>query len=633
VGTNLVALSSKEQVILITLAALLAQTLGGGSAAPDIVLSTGHGANISALAFSPDGKYLVSASEDATLKLWNPATGGEIRTLRGHSNIVTSIALNVDGTEIASASLDHTLRVWNAATGESIAVLHGPQPTVYLLKMTPDSNSLITAETVAAGTILRFWDIKTGKQTRLIKRDDAAVSQIFFSGRAMFVAEESGEDDATGALTTYDWQTGKQLQTRHEVLCGVSENGKWLAIDRSTATARKAVIVDLAKDKPYATLSGQVSRVMFSNNGEWLAYESSTGDTAVVRKTAGGSAQTIHGRGAEFSMLALSPDGKWLATAGADYSLHIWDVETGKLAHGVSGQYTPSVVAFSADGRRVAVNGGGTDLGSALQVWDIDRKAQVSAPRIKKSIVGLAFGRNGEYLAVSTSSVDVFDVRSGGLVSELNCVSGAAVSPVFSPSGRFLAANCGGVITLWSVAGGGEIFHFGAASDTNTGPVVFSPDAKYLAASSSAGVTIYDIQGRKPMQSVATSDPVTALAFSPNSDLLAFGIRLRAPKPDVLVPSLFLFDLRTHREVQSIFAGQWVSALKFERDGRTLLAATGEDLHKAGSLTLFETATGKPLRRLSVRVPSSSAPVISANGEWIGLGWNSGTSLWRLSRR
>jgi WD40 repeat protein len=618
-------------VILITLAALLAQALGAGSASPDIVLQTGHGANISALAFSPDGKYLVSSSEDSTLKLWNPETGTEIRTLRGHSNIVTAIALNVDGTQIASASLDHTLHVWNAATGMTIAVFRGPQPTVYLLKMTPDSSSLVTAETVATGTILRVWDIKTGKQMRMIKRDDAAVSHIFFAGRTMFVAEESGEDDATGALSTYDWQTGKKMQTRQEILCGVSDNGKWIAIDRSTQKARQAMIVDLAHDKPFATLTGQVSRVVFSTTGEWLAYESSAGDTAVVRHTAGGPAHTIHGHSAEFSMLALSPDGHWLATAGPDFSLHIWDVETGKLAHGVSGQYTPTAIAFSPDGRYLAVNGGGTDLGSAVQLWDIERRSQVAAPRVKRGVSGLAFSKDGAYLAVSAPSIEVFDRPTNDSVVKLDCGSATAFSPAFSPNGKWIAANCSGVITVWSLAGATEVFHFGDASDANNGPLAFSPDGRYLAASSSSGVTLYDIAARRIMQSVTTSDPISSLSFSANSELLAYGIRLRAvPNADEKPSTLFLLDVRTHRRVWSVNAGQWVSAVKFSKEGRTLLVAAGDDLHKAGSVTIFETASGKAVRKLPIRLPSGGVPAISPNSEWLGIGWNSATSLWRL---
>jgi WD40 repeat protein len=529
--------------------------------------------------------------------------------------------------------LDHTLRVWNAATGETVSVLHGPQPTVYLLKITPDSQSLITAETVATGTILRIWDIKTGKQIRLIKREDAAVSHLFFAGATLFVAEESGEDDSTGELTTYNLQTGRLLQTRQEMLCGVSANGKWIAIDRSTASARRAMIVDLPHDKPFATLTGQVSRVMFSTTGDWLAYESSAGDTAIVRRTAGGAAHTIHGHGAEFSMLALSPDGRWLATAGADFSVHIWDVESGKLAHGISGQYTPTAIAFSPDGRRVMVNGGGTDLGSALQFWDIENRTQVFAPKVKRSVSGLALSKDGAYLAVSASSVEVLETRTYASVAKFDC-AGTAQFPTFSPNTRWIAANCGGAVTVWPISGAAELFHFGQASDANSGPLAFSPDSRYLAAATLSGLVLYDIAARKVVQTLATPDPPTALAFGPAGDTLAFGTRLRSqPKPDDRTPTLFLVDLHAHKKVWSAQAGQWVSALRFDREGRSLLAASGDDLHKPGALAVFDALSGKQIRRLAARVPNGAVAAFSPNGEWFAAGWNSATSLWRLTNR
>lgn len=621
-------------MILITLAALLAQTFGGaGSASPAIVLQRGHGANISALAFSPDGKFLASASEDSTIKLWNPETGAEIRTLRGHSNIVTALALSADGSLIASASLDHTLRVWTAATGEIAAVLRGPQPSVYLLKITPDSQSLVTVETVASGSIVRVWDIKTGRLIHLIKRDEAAVSQVFFSGSDMYIAEESGEDDSTGSLTTYNFHTGKLLHTRREMLCGVSGNGKWIAVDRSTVSARQAVIVDLARDRPLAVLSGQVSRVAFSHNGEWLAYESTAGDTAVVRRTEGGQAHIVHGRGAEFSMLALSPDGRWLASAGADFSVHVWNVATGKLATAMPGQYTPTALAFSPDGRHIALNGGSTDLGLALEIWDIERRAEVFAPHFKRPVAAIAYNKDGSYLAVSSSSLEVFETRTGASLAKLDCSSGPELFPTFSPNGKWIAANCSGVITVWSLSTAAELFHFGAPSDPNAGPLAFSPDGRYLAAASSNGVFLYDVAARKVAEVLPTADPPSALAFSPNSELLAFGLHLRSPKPGEELATLFMFDIRSRRHVWSEPFGQWISAIHFERDGRALLIAGGEDLHRFGSLQIIQANNGKTIHHLAIRVPDSATVAFSPDGEWFAAGWNSAANIWRLPAR
>ena len=128
---------------------------------------------------------------------------------------------------------------------------------------------------------------------------------------------------------------------------------------------------------------------------------------------------------------------------------------------------------------------------------------------------------------------------------------------------------------------------------------------------------------------VTTSDLVTALAFNVNGEILAFGTRARTP--DQKQSTLFVLDVRARRKIWATNAGEWVSELKFSRDGRTLIAATGQDLHKTGALSVFEAGNGRVIRHLPMRVPSSVVPALSPNAEWFGYGWNSATSLWHLS--
>ena len=76
-----------------------------------------------ACAVSPDGAVVVSASDDDTLKLWDAATGTELRTLAGHSGCVTACAVSPDGAFVVSASNDQTLKLWDAATGKKLRTL------------------------------------------------------------------------------------------------------------------------------------------------------------------------------------------------------------------------------------------------------------------------------------------------------------------------------------------------------------------------------------------------------------------------------------------------------------------------------------------------------------------------------
>jgi WD40 repeat protein len=83
----------------------------------------GHSHAVRSVAFSPDGRRVLSGSEDNTMKLWDVATGALVRTFEGHSGRVHSVAFSPDGRRIISGSGDTTIRIWDAATGTQLAAL------------------------------------------------------------------------------------------------------------------------------------------------------------------------------------------------------------------------------------------------------------------------------------------------------------------------------------------------------------------------------------------------------------------------------------------------------------------------------------------------------------------------------
>jgi WD40 repeat protein len=89
-----------------------------------------------ALAFSEDGTLLASGSGDATVRLWNPATGEELHVLRGHDGLVEDVALSPDGSVLASASRDGTVRLWDTATGDLLHTIFSDEPSGFHSWMT-----------------------------------------------------------------------------------------------------------------------------------------------------------------------------------------------------------------------------------------------------------------------------------------------------------------------------------------------------------------------------------------------------------------------------------------------------------------------------------------------------------------
>ncbi len=116
----------------------------------------GHTDTVRSIAFSPDGKTLVSGSKDDTLRVWDINTGRMLRKLAGHSNDIKTVVFSGDGKIIASGSEDATVRLWDAETGRFLPTLRGHSWGISAVALSPDGKTVISGE---SRTIL-FWDWK-----------------------------------------------------------------------------------------------------------------------------------------------------------------------------------------------------------------------------------------------------------------------------------------------------------------------------------------------------------------------------------------------------------------------------------------------------------------------------------------
>jgi WD40 repeat protein len=141
-------------------------------------LLKGHRGAIIDLAFSTDGKKLVSGSMDGTARIWNVSSGKTLHVLKEHEKRIRAVAFSPDGTRVVTGSQDRTLKLWNAQRGSLITILKGHQKKVQCAAFTPDGRYLLSG---SDDKTIRLWDGSTGVFIKVLSRHDEPVRSLSVS--------------------------------------------------------------------------------------------------------------------------------------------------------------------------------------------------------------------------------------------------------------------------------------------------------------------------------------------------------------------------------------------------------------------------------------------------------------------
>ena len=164
----------------------------------DKTLATGH--SVKSVVYSPDGRYLASGSGDDTIKIWEVATGKELRTLTGHSSLVSSVVYSPDGRYLAGGSWDNTIKIWEVATGKELRTLNGHSDWVESVVYSPDGRYLASG---SRDNTIKIWEVATGKQLRTLTGHSSPVFSVAYSPDGRYLA--SGSYDNTIKI----WRVGQ----------------------------------------------------------------------------------------------------------------------------------------------------------------------------------------------------------------------------------------------------------------------------------------------------------------------------------------------------------------------------------------------------------------------------------------
>ncbi len=630
-------------VLLVIGAALTAASpFAAGAAAQDklpveVVPQIGHTDAIWSVAFSPDGRFALTGSEDNTLRLWDVATGKELRSFSGHTNFVSSVAFSPDGRFALSGSWDDTVRLWNVSTGKELRSFNGHTAFLEAVAFSPDGRLALSG---GQDKTLKLWDVATGRELHSFSGHTSAVWSVVFSPDGRFAL--SGGGDAT--LRLWDVSTGEELRK----FTGHTGNVWSVAFSPDGHTAisggadKTMKLWDVATGQELRSFSGNtavVRSLALSPNGRFALSGSDDGRLRLWDVAAGRQLRVLGRHRNLVRSLAFSPDGGFALSGSQDGTFKLWDIGSGEQLRSFSGHAgAVSSVAVSGDGRFVL--SGSSD--HMLRLWEVATGKELRRfTGHTANVLSVAFSPDG-HLALSGSwdkTLKLWDVATGRELHSFTGHTGEVWSVTFSADGR-LALSGGGrfvprsrgrrftrpskednALKLWDLATGqvlrSFVGHVGAVKS-----VALSPDGRFaLSGSDDRTVKLWDVATGRELHSFnGHTGFIRSVAFSPDGRFALSG---------AWDSTLRLWDLATGQELRSFAGhGSYIESVTFSPDGRFALSGSHDN-----TMRLWDVATGRELRRFTGHAGIVQSVAFSPDRRLVFSGSHDGTiRIWDLAK-
>lgn len=526
---------------------------------------TGHVGSIASLAFSPDGRKILTGSEDKTARIWTIRTGDLFRVLEGHDGRVLATSISPNGKVAATGSSDKTVRLWDVDTGRLRHVLEGHRRSIFGLRFSDNGRRLLS---LSYDNTVRIWNVANGKSVAVLAGHRAPVNWATFypSSTGIITASQDG--------SVRLWRIGNKIQ--YQTLRGNGEPLIDAELNRSrnqlvTATNSHTITTWNLEGKFSKTVTrleagSVIMSVRFGRNGQFAIHTMGgrihtgfIGEKRVRTRMylhnqaltygpkAGRTIALLQGRS---KILAanranegeFSSDGKLLLTATRYGQVVVWDARTGKFIRELVGNDDQIAHAsFNQDGSKVI---GASEGGTAI-IWSAGTGKRIATLVGHDARVNHArISSDGRYAVTASDdkTAIVWDLVSRKPIARLRGHAKKVRSAIFGPDTfSVVTTSEDGTAKIWDWRKQKLV----ATLSGHKGWVIgakFSPSKRYLATMGTR-VRIWRTGSWTPVVSIGNNGPFTDVLFH-RGETEVTTVKLDSPPGKVSHLSYFIAEFK-----------------------------------------------------------------------------------------